>query len=285
MKKLCIYHGQCADGFGAALAVRNSLGDGVEFFAGRHGHPPPDVTDREVIIVDFSYKRDVLLEMAKTAKFILILDHHKSAEEDLVFNPQDLAEGGYCPIEVIFDMDRSGAVIAWEYCNPNTPVPQLLLHIQDRDLWRFEIEGTKEISAAIFSYPYDFEVWEKLLITDPQELRIEGEILERKQAKDINEFIESAAHRTIIAGHDVPVLNTPYFWASEAGHIMGENEPFAATYYDKEDGRSFSLRSRETGLDVSEIATSFGGGGHKHASGFKLCHEELWRLSDASNTP
>jgi len=32
----------------------------------------------------------------------------------------------------------------------------------------------------------------------------------------------------------------------------------------------FSLRSQEGGIDVSEIAIKFGGGGHKHAAGFKV---------------
>ena len=36
------------------------------------------------------------------------------------------------------------------------------------------------------------------------------------------------------------------------------------------DGRVFSLRSTEEGLDVSEIAKQYGGGGHKHASGFRV---------------
>ena len=35
-------------------------------------------------------------------------------------------------------------------------------------------------------------------------------------------------------------------------------------------GFVFSLRSEEGGLDVSEIAKKFGGGGHKHSAGFKV---------------
>ena len=33
-KKMCIYHGNCADGFGAAWVVRKALGSDVEFVAG-----------------------------------------------------------------------------------------------------------------------------------------------------------------------------------------------------------------------------------------------------------
>jgi len=269
MNKLCIYHSNCADGFGAALAVKVGLerfNDTCDFHPGVHGKAPPDVKDREVLIVDFSYKRDVLLEMAKTAKSILILDHHVSAEKDLVDLPDN--------VEVIFDMTRSGAVIAWQHFNPNHTTPQLLLHIQDRDLWQFKLEGTREIQAAIFSHPYNFDVWEGLLTADLGQFYQEGVALERKHFKDINEFIGVASYRTTIDGHDVPVLNAPYFWSSDAGHIMGIGEPFAACYWDTPDGRVFSLRSAEDGLDVSEIATKFGGGGHKHAAGFKISWKE-----------
>lgn len=58
---LCIYHGTCMDGFTAAWVVRKALGEGVEFYAATHGDPPPDVTGKNVIMVDFSYKRPVLL--------------------------------------------------------------------------------------------------------------------------------------------------------------------------------------------------------------------------------
>src|SRR5258708_37459253 len=81
---LCIYHANCADGFGAAWAVRHAFGDGVEFHPGFYGEAPPDVAGRDVLLVDFSYKRPVLDEMAKAAHSILILDHHKTAAEDLI---------------------------------------------------------------------------------------------------------------------------------------------------------------------------------------------------------
>ena len=63
------------------------------------------------------------------------------------------------------------------------------------------------------------------------------------------------------AGYDVPVLNAPYFWASDAGHIMSQGELFAACYWDTPSGREYSLRSSKNGLDVSTIAKQFGGGG------------------------
>jgi len=84
MIPLCIYHGNCQDGFGSAWVVKRFFDPhGVDFHAGVHQNPPPDVKGRDVILVDFSYKRSILEEMLSTANSVLVLDHHKSAKEDL----------------------------------------------------------------------------------------------------------------------------------------------------------------------------------------------------------
>src|ERR1700693_3610721 len=84
MKTLCIYHGHCDDGFAAAWAVRKAfVPDFFEFYPGVYQQQPPDVTDRHVLLVDFSYKRPVLLEMASKARSIMILDPHKPDAEAL----------------------------------------------------------------------------------------------------------------------------------------------------------------------------------------------------------
>lgn len=268
-KVLCIYHSNCTDGFGAAWAVRRALGEGVEFYPGQYGEAPPDVFGRDVVIVDFSYKRDVLLEMAQTARRITILDHHKSAAEDLM-GIDNIAP----KITVVFDMDRSGAGLTWDYFHRDTPRPELINHIEDRDLWRFNLPGTKAVAACLFSYPYDFDVWDKLMSTPIEELALEGEAILRKQEKDIERLIESSTSRMSIVGYDVPCVNTALY-ISEIGNILSKGEPFAVCYYDTATRRHYSLRSSENGLDVSEIAKHFGGGGHRAAAGFSITHEAL----------
>jgi len=270
-KKLCIYHGNCADGFGAAWVVRKAFGEeNVEFHPGIYGQPPPDCTDREVIMVDFSYKRLTLLDMAAEAKNIFILDHHKSAEKDLIELPLN--------VTAVFDMERSGAMLAWNQYFPERTAPELIRHIQDRDLWKFELDGTREIQASVFSYPYDFNVWDVLMSADKTLLQRDGRAIVRKQEKDVNELLGVGLYRTTIGGHEVPVLNAPYFFSSEAGQIMCKGEPFAACYWDTPNNRVYSLRSNEDGLDVSEIAFKFGGGGHKHAAGFTISYDKLLDL-------
>ncbi|WP_455887092.1 phosphohydrolase [Pseudomonas rustica] len=294
-KTMCIYHGNCADGFGGAWVVRKALGDQVEFVAGVHGQEPPDVTDKDVIIVDFSYKYDVLARISWKARSIIILDHHKSAAEDLAKFPPfhagvrldgQHADGSTAlgwesahnfmssqnspAIACCFDMNRSGAMLAWDHFFPGQEPPMLLRHIEDRDLWLFKLNGTREIQANLFSYPYDFEVWDTLMATDVQSLRSDGAAIERKHQKDVAELVAVTKRRLVIGGHDVPVASLPYTLTSDAGHLMAQGEPFAACYWDTPDGRVFSLRSTDEGMDVSEIAKQYGGGGHRNASGFRV---------------
>ena len=266
-KKLCIYHGNCLDGFGAAWSVRHALGDDVEFYKGLHQQPPPDVDGLDVILVDFSYKKNVLEEMLNTAASITIIDHHISAEQDL----SDLLKAKR--INGIFDMNKSGAMLAWEWFNPDKQAPKLIEHIQDRDLWQFKLKATNEILAALSSYPFDFEDWDKFMFCDDEELEAlnrDGRAIQRKLQKEIKELIDSGVRRMTIGGYDIPVLNAPSVYVSDAGNIMSAGEPFAACYWDHPGGRSFSLRSSKNGVDVSEVAKQYGGGGHVKAAGFTV---------------
>ena len=282
-KILCIYHGNCADGFGAAWAVRQCFGDAdVEFHPGIYGNDPPDVRGRDVVLVDFSYKRPVIDAIGHAASSVLILDHHKTAADDLAglrapknfldhieqaaLDAMEDAE----PIRAIFDMNRSGAGIAWDFFHPGQPRPRLIDHIEDRDLWRFLLPHTREIQAAVFSYPYDFAVWDELFAADLELMARQGEAIERKHHKDIAELVGVTKRRMIIGGVSVPVANLPYTLTSDAGNLMAASEPFAACYWDTPDARVFSLRSRDDGADVSAIAKMYGGGGHRNASGFRM---------------
>lgn len=264
MKPLCIYHGNCADGFTAAWVAHRAFHGEIDLHAGVYQTEPPDVTDREVYLVDFSYKRPVLEAMREKACSITILDHHKTAEADL----RDLPG-----IVTVFDMERSGARLAWDHWfHPNSP-PRTLLHVEDRDLWRFAIPGTREVQANIFSHPYDLKVWDELMASDPERLIEEGRAIERKHFKDIHELVGVVTRRMVIGGHNVPIANLPYTLTSDAGHMLAKGEPFAGCYWDTPAGRVFSLRSDDHGCDVSEIAKHYGGGGHRNASGFTVSYD------------
>lgn len=265
MKPIVIYHGNCADGFGAAWVFSRhggSLSDGFDFHPGVYQDAPPDVEGRHVYLLDFSYKRPVVEAMLDKALSVTLIDHHKTALEDL--GPIMGRMRCHC------GLDHSGAMLAWQFLRGDDAPPALLRHIEDRDLWRFALPHTREIQANVFSHPYDFEVWDGLMHRPIEELVAEGKAIERKHFKDIAELVQVCKHRRVIGGHDVPVASLPYTLTSDAGHLMAQGEPFAACYWDTPTGRVYSLRSTEAGLDVGEIAKGYGGGGHRNASGFRV---------------
>lgn len=297
-KILCIFHGGCNDGFGAAWVVRRYFGEeNVEFYPATYQTPPPDVSGREVVIVDFSFKRDVMKRLQEDAATLTLLDHHKSAFEDL--QPMLIAgwlgnEGAEAHTDedaqktnvftefanrlkglrrfYRFDMEHSGAVLAWMHYFPGTSVPPLLKHIEDRDIrYTTMSETSRLIGVALYSHEQKFSLWDQMMDQVGCDiLEEEGETLERAKTKDLKSILKVSQRRMFILGHNVPVCNAPHMYSSEGGHLMGAGEPFAATYSDLPDGRKFELRSAEDGMDVSDIAKRYGGGGHKHAAGFKI---------------
>ena len=251
-----VYHACCDDGFGAAWAAWKRLGDRATYLPAQHGDGVVQLPAGAVVaMVDFSYPRAVIEELSKPLGGLIILDHHLTAQAEL--------EG--LPIAV-FDMERSGAHLAWNYFHPGEPLPEFLAYIEDKDLWRFRLPQSREFTAALRSYPMDFQLWDRLT---PEQLKAEGVSLLRLQER----LVESHCARARwleLGGYRVPVVNASDFRSEIANRLctLHPQAPFAAAYYDNEEGiRSWSLRSVGD-FNVAELCRRWGGGGHKNAAGF-----------------
>ena len=251
-----LYHADCADGFGAAFAAWKVLGDKATYIPVQHGSTPPALPpDAKVAIVDFSYKRSTILALREKVADLIILDHHITAQDEL--SGLDFAT---------FDLNKSGARMAWEYWHPNTPVPDLIAYIEDKDLWLWNLDQSKEFTIALHSYPMDFEVWQNL---SPEHLKLEGVALLRLQDKLVKSAVSRVRFETLF-GYRVPVVNATEFRSEIANYLCNlyPEAPFAAAYhYDKAGELNWSLRSVGD-FDVAELARQAGGGGHVNASGF-----------------
>ncbi len=268
MARTIIYHAGCIDGFTAAwcawLKFRDEPADAPdEYVAANYGDAPPDVAGRDVLIVDFSYPRDVLLGMKERAASLRVLDHHKTAEAAL-------AGLDFCT----FDMKRSGAGLAWDELF-GVPRRALVSYVEDRDLWSWKLESSREVSAYIATVERTFDEWTDL--ADEIEYSFDTTVIAGCTALRVTEqYVDSIAKhpgRAVIGGHSVPIVNTT-FAVSELVGKLAESAPFAVGWFEKDDGKIvYSLRSRgPEGLDVSEIAKSYGGGGHRNAAGFTTNH-------------
>ncbi len=255
-----LYHANCADGiFAAYYAFQNNLAaDLVPIY---HQTKIPDLTDQDVICVDYCPERPIL-ESAKY-KSLLVIDHHITSRQRMAgFEPS-------YPFQYIYNPDKCGATLAWEFYNPMGNRPWITPYIQDRDLWTWKLAGSKEVDACIQSYPFTMVNCEMLTKIGLTECINQGEHILRYQKKLINKAVAQATEITF-EGHRVPSVNSTVL-QSEIGNELCKGKPFAIIWHniDKEKKFSYSLRSDEDGVDVSEIASKHGGGGHKHASSFK----------------
>jgi oligoribonuclease NrnB/cAMP/cGMP phosphodiesterase (DHH superfamily) len=248
-----VYHGDCPDGFGAAFAAWKRFGGDADYVPVSHGDPPPNATGRHVLMADFAYDRGTTERLAEASASLVILDHHRSAASELAGLP-------YC----VFDMNRSGAVMAWQYLH-EVPVPSLLRYVQDRDLWSNELPESEEVSAALRAHDFDFNTWDAI---DVDQLRVEGRALLRYQRRMVERIVAHATPVEIL-GTLVPTVNSPIL-QSELGDVLATGHPFAGIWWQGSgDAARWSLRSTPGGVDVSAIAARYGGGGHRTACGFK----------------
>ena len=251
-----LYHKDCEDGFGAAWVAWKALGDAARYLAINHGEPQPDLpAGATVTMVDFAFPRDATLELARRMARLTVLDHHITASKNLA---------GLEYVKI--DLEKSGAMLAWEHWFPGQPAPALIEYIQDKDLWRFQLPQSREVTAALQSYPKDFKVWDALSVA---ELIREGVAILRAKEQLMDRHLANTARREV-GGYLVPTVNAVVF-QSEIGDRLSTlypDAPFVACYFDLADGnRKWSLRSRGE-FNVAELAERLGGGGHKNAAGF-----------------
>lgn len=296
-----IYHDPCPDGFGAAYSAWRYFGKHAVYVPAVHGQPLPTFEEgTDLYFVDYVPVRPLMLELAQKHREIVVIDHHIGAAKELGLAPY---ENGVClphiskhvsNVEVIFDNDHSGSFLTWTYFHGEASMPELIRYIEDRDLWRNKLHRTQEISAALNTYPFSFEVWDAVMM-EPlafNNLANEGKGILRYHNGKTEEFTRSARKAMIsvfgsMEFHTVPAVNAPYFFSSDLGNRLLSvypDAPFSASYRDEKDGsRSWSLRSEDGRVDVQQVASALGGGGHRNASGFSERYAgEKVQMSNAS---
>lgn len=260
-----IYHKRCEDGFGAAYAAWKKFGDAAEYIPAGYGDDPIEgLEGKEVYLLDFSYELPGEMErLAKIAKRFVALDHHQSSRELTKIAP-----------EHVFDENRSGASIAWDFFHPDTPLPRLIQHIEDGDLYRYALPDTRNIFSYLVVQPYDFIHWDSIAKKlDDDAAR--GELLTK--AAIYTEYFELLAKMSVEAAKKVRFEGYECYFTttmpsmtmrSYVGHELYEKlPPLALVVTAHPDGFGVSIRG-DGSVDVSKIATKYGGGGHPGSAGF-----------------
>ena len=264
-----IYHDQCRDGFGAAYAAWKKFGDDASYIPRKTQDPVPEgLADKELYIVDYSYKKPELEALVKNNESVVVIDHHATSKEAVTSFENN-----------IFDQNHSGAVLAWMYFHPNTDVPKLLLYVEDHDLWRFKMEFNREFGSALGEYNQDFETWDKLNanLADRDDfskfISIGGAIadFEDKHVQKLLTFKE----KVLFEGNEIYAVNCSRLYRSIVAHELStlngkEGGIEMAIVYYRYDGKVHCGLRSNGDVDVSKMAEKYGGGGHKNASSIRV---------------
>jgi hypothetical protein len=273
LPNVCFYHAGCPDGFGAAWAVRRAWGDAARYEARGHDDELPlaDLRGATVAFVDMAPGNAPLRALAVVAERVIVLDHHVTSRDRLGRDPalaEELRRGGH---RVHFDLDHSGAVLAWRHFHGDAPLPELLAYVEDQDLWRFDLPRSREVNAAVTAAPRRFEAWDRLATTPVAQLADEGTPILRAQRVEVERAL-AAAQPVWIGGLRLEAVNAVSHRA-QIGHELAARAahatPAGAVY--RVVGRRVDVSLYSIGdLDVAAVAGRFGGGGHRNAAGFSV---------------
>lgn len=269
-----LYHANCMDGLASAAIALDVLKNKCNCIPVNYGEPFPydklklnsDIDKYIILILDFSYPLDLMeeLETNKHIKIDGVLDHHNSVDIILKNKPYFL-----------FDNNKSGAALTWEWFHPHTAYPDYVQFVQDRDLWRWKWDKSKEYNTGLTRIPKNNPQAFLDFLIDNQTWDIisSGEAILDYQESEIQLALQ---HRHVIkvGGYEfLAVNNTVSTLTSEIGHRLAKYTSlcYGAVYFFNPIIKKYVISLRSWGdVDVSSIAKSFGGGGHKNAAGFSV---------------
>lgn len=267
MKKIVVlYHKNCFDGFGGAWAAAKKFGNQAEYIGMKHGNtlPAAVLKNRQIYFIDFVFPLALMKKIIKEAEKTIIIDHHITAKKII-----KLAD------DCLFDINHSGAVLAWKYFHPKKTVPKLLLYIEDLDIWKWKLPYTAEIISYLSLYDFNFSVWSRMVEKigkneERKKIVRDGKIMIKYRDSIVQKIVKEAEAVRFEGRNVLAVNSSDRTLVSYIGNELAKKHPpFSVIWFSRQEKLFVSLRSIK-GFDVSKIAQKYGGGGHKTAAGFCL---------------
>lgn len=314
MKRIVLFHGGCNDGFMAAAIAKKKFGNMVTLVP----MTPNESTmlsliegftfpsDSEIYSYDVSYTQSSLDLLFSKYPYAKVFDHHKTTLGCCVDN----ALRG----NLVVDIDRSGAMLAWNHLYPSDPAPLIVSYIQDRDLFKHTLPSTDEVNAWFWNnYRCEFDDIHRwiALLHDVEWLSVairEGGICIRTQRALMDTVLKTATYHTLVVpgtnkgtinselaeGSGGVVMRPEYdttftvacvesaLFRSDLGAALYNRDNVVCDFaliwrVDLSTGKVLiSLRSKS--CDVEAIARMWGGGGHKYAAGCEMSISSFFKL-------
>lgn len=296
-RTLIIPHDNCVDGNFCEAIFRKEFGDNADYLPIAHNNYNPNnpeavkkllgtlnlYKDSQVYMADICLPIGWLELLLANGNEIVVIDHHISAIPTVNHFKGQLESGLSPKIKFVFDElnTQSGAKLVWKYFYGDKEVPMLIEYVSDGDIWSFKYKETKWFYAGLLNgrTPNDIrELFERLISSEGpnllEELLTEGEEIYKQFMSEVSELIPKATPITLLGvnGH---MIEAHQRYCSELGAAIARKHGGFALILNEREHEFVSCSLRSAGdLDVSAIASAFGGGGHKNASGFTCANEQ-----------
>jgi len=180
----------------------------------------------------------------------------------------------------------SGAMLTFDFFvdrGTNPLEPELFEYVQDRDLWKWELPGSREVSAAlalmveknsIESFREAYWSFDKSIA----EFKNIGTIALKTQQKQVNEKVDKCFDIKLLGQH-FKIINATEN-VSELGNAICNKYymPSIMFFYTSLDTVVLSFRSLDHLTDVSVIAKELSGGGHRNSAGAEVPSSVLAKI-------
>ena len=268
-KVFCYFHNDDMDGWSSSAVVQRKYPN-AEFY-GYNYEPIIKLVEGydKVFMVDCSVSSSDMQYLMENNKEFIWIDHHAKKIWDTY---KEIGKD----IKGLRDTDseHSACVLTWVYLYPDEPIPEVLLLIEDMDIWKWKLKDTDAVNIALFNDHRDrkqlnmfmdnWSIAKKVVISN-------GNLYIKMRDDQVDFMVSNLIQKITFHGLRAGVVNSPIH-TSFVGHEMlkrNEDIDIAIIWYAIDDTIRVSLRSKGY-VDVSKIAGLYGGGGHKHASGFTL---------------
>jgi hypothetical protein len=261
-----------------------------EGFFGNSGSSPFELAQEQgadyYIFLDFCPKAAVIERLVETGNTVTILDHHKTAKEDAA------SLSGLPGLDLTFDMTKSGAVMAWDFFHGSNEIPELAKYVQDRDLWQWKMNQTREVMAWLSAVAEQNRPETYLSAISIAEVDMEGVTLVGKMltAEMDSQIARMASGFRYVEFEEFGrgIIVNAGCYQSEVCQYLYDRHPvaFVIAYHSTRGGDvALSIRSKAgapQSIDVTTLAKTFGGGGHAHAAGGVASLDEWYEVLSGS---
>jgi len=286
---ICIHHNKDLDGFSSGAIVKLRYPE-CKLIGWDYKDPIPwnDISKNDdIIMIDISFPMDDMLKLKDLNKSLTIIDHHISFNKDF----EAYENTNKYKITYIYEANKAACEIGWEYFFPNQEVPYAITLLGRYDTWR-QKEGDWENETLPFQYymrigctsaetfPIFLLKEEKIpnMLTITQYVNGGNLVLKYQEQQDML-ACERSSFEAIVGGFRAICLNTRSFSSNTLKTVYNPEKHDILVGFEYTGTKwSVSLRSIKPEFDVSLIAKSRGGGGHKAAAGFETnTFEEIFK--------